>query len=67
MTPSQTKAVNFFQEWSKNNGETFNCPDGSILIKNDRGIYSIGIRGGITKHFDIINGKLFPNGCYAKK
>ena len=66
MINSQSKRLESFLKRHQGS-EVFNCPDGSVLIKNDRGISSIGTRGGITKHFDIINGKLFPNGCWAKK
>ena len=51
----------------RSNCEMFDALDGSILVKSDKYIESIGVKGGITIHLYIFNSKFLLNGFYSKQ
>jgi hypothetical protein len=66
MTKSQKKYVDHTVA-KRNNCTLFDSLDGSVLVKSDKYIESIGVRGGITIHLYIFNNKFKLNGIYSKQ
>ena len=65
MTPSQTESLNLVLE-RRPNSELFYGVDGSVIVKSDKYIESVGTRGGITMHILMHKGKITLNGVYSK-
>ena len=66
MNVPQRKSLTFLTN-QFGDSELYYSDDDIILVKHDKGVESIGIRGGITRHLSIFNNKFYPNGCWAKK
>lgn len=66
MTKSQKKALEYLAR-KYGTLELFNSKDGIIIVRHDKGIESVGVRGGITTHLLIFNNKFYLNGCWSYK
>jgi len=66
MTNSQIETLTF-KTIKEGVLDTFDAKDGSVILKSEKAIESIGICGGLTVHLHIFNNKFRPNGRWAKK
>jgi hypothetical protein len=66
MTKSQEKSLNYLIQRIGVH-DTYKAKDESLILHHERGIESIGIKGGITTHIHIFNNKYVLNGAYAYK